>query len=123
MYEATIKGKKARLTNRDFESILKRFDVSEFKISPGTDKFVNNERCSLCDKHHKALVCTSCPFGAFKTLDHKEGCMELILGTVKGKIKIMISPKSVVYAYHRRKRAIAQLKLIHKELKAKFKKV
>ena len=129
MYEATIKGKKVRLTNRDFESILKRFDVSRFKLTSEEDYCWNNMSCSLCKKHHSVKEsCGACPFDVFRrgSLEQffvQEGCMVLITDTTKGERALKLNPSSIKYRQDNKDRAITQLKRIHRKLKTKFKKV
>lgn len=77
MREITYKGKKAYITEAEWKSLLKRFDVG--RAEKYLSEFQLRVPCILCSKYMKYKRCQPCPLFVFRH------CGELIGSITKAK--------------------------------------
>jgi len=108
------KGKLIVVSNKDYEQILRRFDIDNFELRPRTA--INSEyiiyacevSCPLCDKHaDNSTGCIGCTFSKFSKRKPNDGagCLDVIFD-ILGPRALVIGSKAVTY--DRRQRHVAE---------------
>lgn len=79
MYQGTILKRKVHLTNRDRDSLLKRWDPKLVENAA----LCSNVRCPLCEKHYLTYErdCSTCPLNQFRTA-RDVGCVNVIYESI-----------------------------------------
>ena len=130
MYKAKYQRKEIIINNKDYNKILRRFDVKNFKlIDTGFGTYYKNDTpCPLCIKYDD---CDSCPFNVIN-FTGVEPCMAFIYSAFKGsKLKYRrnfptISYDAIVISDPQLQSCDEKfhiLKIIHSLFKNKFQKV
>jgi len=75
-YIAEWEGKKIILTEKDYEILMRRFDIRNFELKE-TFYYINKVACPLCNKYLMNRHCRGCTFNKFYK-SGRPGCTKIM---------------------------------------------
>jgi len=118
MRKIEYQGFVSHITEKDWQSLLRRFNVTKAELDQDMRCFVIRMPCILCEKHRKSEEeeCDRCPLKVFEK-SNKLGCLRLINSVIRSK-NFCMSESWIAWFIEDDKTARHQIAQIHKSLKA-----